>query len=235
MRKSRPIQLICCFLFAGIILASTACSGQVSASQVETAVAGTLAAAPAQPAGGEQVVEVTQIVEVTEIVEIRVTSTPEPTRLATETPEPTATTEATPTEESISGVVEVVTATPTPVTESGSLGLGFNQLINRYDGMTDLQKQEFIATLPGKTVYWIGQVNNIAADGTLNLDNPYGIGRMTLKGVDAETAVKINKNYLVEFNGMIEAFSGSLVPNITVTNVEIVRYYQPPTPTPTSR
>lgn len=221
------------FLLGSLILALSlaACGGQAPADQVQTAVAETVAALPTQPQEATQVLQVTQIVEVTKIVIVGVTATPAPptpTARATDTPA------VSPTPAEFIPAQPTATATPTPIVESGPLGLTLNQLIRRYTDMTDLQKQEFVKTLPGKTVYWIGEVYNVATDGTIILDNPYGGGRVTLKGVPIETAIQIDKGMLVEFRGMIESFGGTFGREIVVANGEVVRYYFPPTPTPTS-
>jgi hypothetical protein len=226
--KSLSITALVCSLLA---LSLAACGGQPSDVQLQTALAETLAAMPTQPIDEVQAVEVTQVKEVTKIVVVGVTSTPAP---ATATPTITGTPEASPTAEAITGARPAATSTPSPVTPSGSLTLGLNQLIRRYTDMTDLQKQEFVKTLPGKTIFWMAEVYNVATDGTLILDNPYGGGRVTLKGVPVETAILIDRGMYVEFRGMIESFGGSFGREIVVTNADIVRFYYPPTPTPTS-
>jgi hypothetical protein len=227
--KSILIKTLVCSLMA-LILA--ACGGTPSAQELQTAVAETLAAMPPSPAEQIQVVEITELVRVTQLTVIDVTATPRPTEAATATLTPTETPEFTPTPGAL--LVES-TATPTPVTESGALGLTLNQLIRRYGDMTDLQKQEYAKTLPGKTVFWIAEVYNVTTDGTMILDNPYGGGRVTLKGVPIETALAIDKGMLIEFRGMIESFGGSFGRDIVVVNPVVVRYYFEPTATPTER
>lgn len=233
MRKSL-ILTACCLLLLGIFPFFSACSPQPSASQVQTAVAGTLEAAPIQPIENQQVVEITQVKEVTKIIEVQITSAAKPTdkNTATATPQP-AGSEATPTVEQAASIVNAPTDTPTPVEPGGSLGYSLTSLVKRYDSMTDLQKRDYVATLPGKTVFWTGQVYNITSDGIITLLNPFGTGKVTMKGIPVETAKKIDKGMLVEFTGMIESFGGTLVPDIVVVNIKLIRYYQPPTPTPT--
>ncbi len=229
MMKSLTIKVACCLLIFGIALSISACSTQPSASKIQTAVAGTLANAPARPAESTQVVEVTQVMEVTKIVEVIITSTPRPAEKATATTtlQPTVTTEVTPTVST-----KAVTETARPIEASGPLGLSFNQLMQKYAGMTDLQKQDFAATLPGKTVVWTAQVYNITTEGIIILDNPYGSGRVTLKGIPIEIAIKIDKGMLVDFSGMIESFEGSFLNEIVVVDAKVIRYYEPPTATP---
>ena len=224
-----------CLLLLGILPIVSACSAQPSEAQLKTAVAGTLSAAPIQPAENQQVTEITQVLEVTKIVEVRVSSTARPTdkNTPTSTPQPAGVDEATPTSEAAVGSTQSPTLTPVPIEPSGPLGLSLTSLVRKVDNMTDLQKQEYVASLPGKTVVWTAQVYNITPDGTINTYNPYGTGRVTMKGIPVETAIKIDKGMLVEFSGMIESYGGTLVPDIVVVNIKIIRYYQPPTPTPT--
>jgi len=230
--NTKPIAtaLICILLFSLI----AACSSTPSPEELQSAVEETLAAMPTQPQEEIQIIEVTQVLEVTKFAVIQITTTPAPTEDNTATPTPTNTPDASATPESITAPIILSTETPTPVTESGPLDLSFNQLIRRYTDMTDLQKQEFVKTLPGKTIYWNAEVYNISTDGTLILDNPFGVGRVTLKGTPIETALEIDRGMLVDFRGMIESFGGSFGREIVVTNADIVRYYYPPTPTPTS-
>jgi hypothetical protein len=230
--NTKPIitALICTLLFSLV----AACRSTPSPEELQSAVEETMAAMPTQPQEELQVIEVTQVLEVTKFAVIEITTTPAPTKENTATPTPTDTLEASPTPEPVLESMILITETPTPVTESGPLNLGFNQLIRRYTNMTDLQKQEFVKTLPGKTIYWNAEVYNITTDGTLVLDNPYGVGRVTLKGTPIETALEIDRGMLVDFRGMIQSFGGSFGREIVIINADIVRYYYPPTPTPTS-
>jgi hypothetical protein len=234
MIKSLTVKPTIRLLVVLTSLVLTACNAQPSDALVQTAVAETLTAAPVLPAGEIQELEVTRLVEVTRIVQVQITNTPEPTQEVTATPtsEPTATTTLTPTPGSAftTGMTE---AEPTStIVPSGPLGLSLNQLINRYAAMTDLQKQDFAVTLPGKTVYWTAQVYNITTDGTLIMDNPYGAGRVMLIGVPLETAIRIDKDMLVDFRGMIVSFAGTFGREIVVANPEVVRYYVEATATP---
>ncbi len=234
MKKSLTIKVACGFLLIGIVLTVSACGAQPSASKIQTAVAGTLANAPARSSGAAQVVEVTQVKEVTKIVEVIVTSTPRPAEKATQTAtsQPATATQATPTVEALPASTRAVTDTPQPVVATGPLGLSFNQLMKKYADMTDLQKQDFAATLPGKTVSWTAQVSNITTEGVIILDNPYGSGRVTLQGIPLETAIKIDKGMLVDFTGMIESFEGTFLNQIVIVDAQVKSYYLPPTATP---
>lgn len=234
MSKSLTTIIILGLLFIEIALAVSACSSQPSAAQVQTAVAGTLGAPPAEPVVVTQLVEVTRVMEVTKIVEVIVAATANPTEKTTPTVQPAATLEATPTAEASLAPTSAIPPTATPLEASGPLGLSFNQLLKKYADMTDLQKQAFVASLPGKTVSWTAQVYNITTDGIIILDNPYEAGRVTLKGVPIETALKIDTGMLVDFSGIIESFSGAFFPDIVIVDTQILRYYLPPSATPTS-
>lgn len=233
MKKSLTMKITFSSIFTCIVLITSACGTQSSDSVVQTSVAETLSAVPTQPAEALSEVEVTRVVEVTKIVQLEITSTPRPTQEATETPEPTSTSTVTPTVEATSAFSSSAAEPTVPIEPTGPLGLSLNQLINRYAAMTDLQKVDYAATVPGKTVYWTAKVYNITTEGLIIMDNPYGAGRITLKGVPVETAILIDKDMLVDFRGMIESFGGTFGREIVVTNAEIVRYYLEPTATPT--
>jgi hypothetical protein len=234
MRKPSILQASGCFLLVYILLSISACNGKPSPSTVQTAVSATLARMPVPQAEATRLVEVTQVMEVTKLVEVKITSTSKPAEKASATPSATATAE-TPTEANAGatgGEAATATETPQPVVPSGPLGLSFNQLMHQYADMTDLQKQQFAATLPGKMVDWTGQVYNITTEGVLVLDNPFGPGRVTVVGVPVEQAMKIDKGMLVDFTGMIASFEGSFLTEIGVVDAKITRTYELPTATP---
>ena len=233
MKKSLTLKLTTCIIITCIGLVISACSAQPPDSVVQTAIAETMVAAPTLPAEPLSEVEVTRVVEVTKIVQLEITSTPKPTQEVTETPEPTATSTVTPTVEKTSAFSSIEAEPTVPIEPTGPLGLSLNQLINRYSAMTDLQKQDYATTIPGKTVYWQAKVYNITTDGNIIMDNPYGSGRIILNGVPNETAILIDKDMLVDFRGMIESFGGTFGREIVVTNAEVVRYFLEPTATPT--
>jgi len=236
MRKS-PVMLS--LLFAALCaVALAACGGQPSASSLQTAVAETVAAMPAPAEAQPQEVEVTRLAEVTRIVEVKITNTPQPTSKATATPTATPTSEATATLEpsaTVEGIM-LATATSTPeitVEPSGPLNMTLNQMVNKFVLMTDLQKQDFIATAPGKSVIWSAQVYNITTEGVIILDNPNSVGTVYLKDVPYETAIKISRTMLVDFTGVIESISEIASLEVVLVNVKISRYYLPPSATPT--
>jgi hypothetical protein len=236
MRKSLPIYVACVLSLFSLVLTVPACSPQPSASQVQTAVAGTLANAGVQPAETGAVVEVTRVIEVTKILEVRVTSALQPTQktTATATRQPEEVVEATPTGAAGAASTKESTATAAPIVASGPLGLSLNLFMNNYAELTDLQKQDYRGTLPGKTVSWTAQVSNITPAGTLILDNPYGSGRVFLEGVPLETAIEIDAGMLVDFTGMIKNIRGTYFIEIYVVEAKVIRFYPPPTGTLTS-
>jgi hypothetical protein len=103
--------------------------------------------------------------------------------------------------------------------------------------MTNLQRKEFAASLPGKTVSWYAILENTTYEGLIIMRYPFGMeGFVILEDVPAETAVLINRGYQVEFSGMIESFN--IETNyLTLKNVKIIAFYVEPTatitPTPT--
>jgi len=232
-KKPMKIFIVRTFL---IMLALTmltmvvACGGQPSQSSVDTAVAGTVAAMPAGDA--TQVIEVTQVVDVTRVSVIQYTPTPRPTEPPTDTPEPSDTPTPAPTETPRPPMPGEPTAVIT-VEPSGEINLTLNQFLNQYKNMTDLQKKEYVATLPGKQVFWTAEVDNVTTDGLVELSNLFSSDSVVLVGVPYETAVKMDKKMLVDFKGMIQSFTGDFSPDIVVVDVTIVRVYNLPTPTPT--
>jgi len=235
MRKLLKNKAIYLLLAALLLVQLAACGGKIPAGAIETAVAGTLSVAPALE--GEvvpQQVEVTRLVEITRVVKVEITSTLKPETKASATPTPTITPSG-----ALTTTLETATSTPeaspTGVTQSGGrLGLSLNQFINKYNGMTDLQKQDYIPGLPGKTVSWTAQVYNVTTEGLVILENPNSVGTITLKGVPHEIAIKLDRTMLVDFTGTIESFDGTALIQIILVDVKVIRYYVPPTSTPTN-
>ena len=217
--------MLVCIMLAMVV----ACGGQPSQSSVDTAVAGTVAAMPAGDA--TQIIEVTQIVDVTRVSVVQYSPTPRPTEAPTNTPEPSNTPTPAPTETPRPAMPGDPTAVIT-VEPSGEINLTLSQFLTQYKNMTDLQKQEYVATLPGKQIFWTAEVDNVTQDGLVELSNLYSSDSVILVGVPYETAVKLDKNMLVDFKGMIQSFSGDFSPDIVVVDVNIVRFYNLPTPTP---
>jgi hypothetical protein len=212
---------------------AASCTAPPSTSVIQTAIAGTQAAAPVQ------IVQVTQVVQVTRLVSVRISETP------TKPGEATATREATPlpsitpsqTETPLSSPQSTLTPTPvqTATIKPGTpLGLSLSYFIHSYMAMTDLQKKEYLPTLPGRTVSWTGSVSNVTADGLVLLKFPEPlVGTITLLDVPKATALKVNRNYLVDFTGVIQEFREDLNLRLVISNTKISAIYLPPTLTPT--
>ncbi len=218
-----------------VSLLLAACSTAPSPSTIQTAIAGTLAAAPVQ------VIQVTQIVQLTHLVEIPITDTPAamvdetatPTLEATPTPTDTATLANTP----LPGLAGTPTPTVTQtanLTPGAPLGLTLPYFINSYVAMTDLQKSEYLPTVQRRTVFWSAQVSNVTADGLVLLKFPEPlVGTITLVGIPKKTALTIPKEYWIDFTGTIQEFTEDLNLRLVITDVKIKAIYIPPTPTPT--
>jgi hypothetical protein len=225
----RIICLLLAVLFTGVI---AACSASASPAAIQTAIAGTLAAAP------PQVTVVTQVVDITNVVVFQVSATPRPTSAATNTPSATMVPSNTAT------LAFTPTATPYGVKASATsaatiqpgkpLGLTLTYFFNTLAAMTDLQKKEYVQTLPGKLVNWTGSVDNVTIGGLVmvKLPPPF-MGSITLKGVPKDVALKIDRDNLVEFTGMIESINEDYNLQLVVTGVKVIRAYPPPTLTPT--
>ena len=119
------------------------------------------------------------------------------------------------------------------VVPSGEINLTLNQFLNQYRSLTDLQKEEYIKSLPGKLVSWTAEVDNVTTDGLVHLSNLYSSDSVVLVGVPAEEAIALDRKMLVDFTGMIQSISGNFSPDIIVVDAVISRAYSLPTLTPT--
>jgi hypothetical protein len=97
------------------------------------------------------------------------------------------------------------TSTPIPPpTKDTRLGMTLAELIAHYNGLTDLQKADYIVTLPGRTVEWSGMVYEVHSDGEIVVEMPgMFIGMIYLKGVPLDIAKTINKDAYIKFTGTI--------------------------------
>jgi hypothetical protein len=226
--KRPQIDAIAIVLIALLTVQLAACAAKPSASSIQTAVAGTVAAAPGQP-----IQEVTKLVEVTRIVEAKVTTPAsiESSSTSTATASPSAAESATATLTATQSVGIQETATLAAAQPGAALYWSLQYFVARYNFMTDLQRIEFANSLPGRTVSWYASLSNVTADGSVTMKLPFGMqGSIILIGVPIDTAVKINRGDQVEFTGMIESFD--IVFNVLVlTNVKIIAFYIEPTPT----
>jgi hypothetical protein len=230
MKRTTTIRIFVSLLTLIVLAQLVACGGQPSASSVETAVAGTVAAMPAGDA--TKIVEVTKVKEVTRISVIQLTATPRPTSAPTMTLTPSQIPTTTPTPTPRPGLPGEPTAAVT-IQPSGDLNLTFNQFLTQYKAMTDLQKQDYVTTLPGKMVSWSATVENVTTDGVVELKNLFSGGSVIMSGLPGETALGLDRKMIVDFTGMIQSMSGKISPEIIVVDVKILRAYHVPTATPT--
>ncbi len=235
--KKLQIGTIVFLVIALLTIQLAACAAKPSDSSIQTAVAGTLAAASLRP--GQEVtklVEVTRVVEVTAPVSIEV-STPTATSSPSTADTATETLAATTAQTETQPAAAQGTAAPTAVQPGAALYWSLQYFVARYTYMTDLQKIEFAGSLPGRTVSWYALLSNVTNDGAVIMKFPYSLqGSIILYGVPLATADRINRGDQVEFTGMIESFD--IVFNILVlSNVKIIAFYPEPTatitPTPT--
>ena len=97
---------------------------------------------------------------------------------------------------------------------------------------TRKQKQQLVASLPGKTVSWYAILDNVTADGLVIMKFPFAMyGSLILKGVPTEVSVKIERGYQVEFTGMIESFDSEFSNKMVLANAKIIAFYVEPTAT----
>jgi hypothetical protein len=229
MKKSL-LPVLVFILVALLAIPLAACAAKPSASNIQTAVAATLAAAPAQP--GQQV---TQLVEVTRVVEV--TAAAQDTTAASDTPTdtPEVTDTPTATEAGTETVTPTETETPTQGVQPGApLYWSLQYFVSRYSFMTDLQKQQFVATLPGRTVSWYAIMDNVTSDGLVMMRFPFGMyGSIVLEGVPADVSAQINRGYQVEFTGTIQSFDSQSSNQLVLANVKITAFYPEPTATVT--
>jgi hypothetical protein len=91
------------------------------------------------------------------------------------------------------------TGTPRP-----ELGMDLSQFVDKYDGMTDAQKKDFISQSTGLWVSWSGEISDVKSDGTILVNIP---GTLTsfvqLEGIPPEDALKRAKGETIRFTGQI--------------------------------
>jgi hypothetical protein len=230
--KKLQINAIAFLLIALLTVQLAACGAKPSAASIQAAVEQTLAAAPTQPPQPGQVV--TKLVEVTRVVEVTAppaSSEASSTPADTDTPAAVETATETPTATQEGILQDTATPEPAAVQPGEPLNWSLQYFVARYNFMTDLQRKEFAASLPGKTVSWYASLNNVNADGSVVMKFPYGMqGSLILNDIPTATATRINHGDQVEFTGMITSFD--IVFNILVlNNVKVTAFYVEPTPT----
>jgi len=102
------------------------------------------------------------------------------------------------------------------------------EFVNYYASLTEIQRQEFIARVLGKTVDWSCGVFDVEADGTIILDCMDMVMPMIfltyLEQVPLEISKFLNKDDSIRFTGSIESvqeINGILAANII--DVQIVK------------
>jgi len=99
------------------------------------------------------------------------------------------------------------TNTPEP-TKDMRLNLSLTEFVNYWDSLTDLQKDDFLMTLPGKTVDWEAKVFEVKSDGEIKLEIPGTfLSLVTCEGVSIDYAKTINKDSYIRFTGRIRDVS----------------------------
>lgn len=83
------------------------------------------------------------------------------------------------------------------------LELSLLELYNYYNGMTHLQRSEYLKTLDGKTVEWTGLVHDVDNKGLITISAPIGNCSVSLSGVPIEEAKNLNKGTQIRFTGTI--------------------------------
>lgn len=89
--------------------------------------------------------------------------------------------------------------------------------------MTDLQKTDFRATLPGKTVAWSGTVFDVRGDGTIEVNIPGTlVSLVNLQGVPHDQAATVNKNKVIKFTGTVQSIIDFLGLHVYLVDCQIV-------------
>lgn len=114
--------------------------------------------------------------------------------------------------------------TPTATEVSRALGLSLTEFVVKYEGLTDLQRDDFIAALPGKTVDWTGKVYDVDKRGIF-IDMPGSIwnGMTVLTDVPPDIAITINKGSRIRFKGTIDHTVNFIFFYIYISEVEVIQ------------
>jgi hypothetical protein len=148
------------------------------------------------------------------------TQTKTPTSTPTLSPE-TATAAA---RQSATAASQTPIPTPTETEVSRVLGLSLTEFVVKYEGLTDLQREAFIAGLPGKTVDWTGKVYDVDSRGIF-IDMPGSIwnGMTVLTDVPADIAITVNKDSRIRFKGTIDHTANFIFFYIYISEVEVIQ------------
>lgn len=150
---------------------------------------------------------------------LRLTPSATPLPSPSETPlPPTGTTVPTPTNTAGPSPTPIETSTPQ------ALGLSLSEFVVRYESLTDLQREGFIAELPGKTVDWTGKVYDVDDRGIF-IDMPGSIwnGYTVLTDVPEDIALTINRDSRIRFTATIDHTANFIFFYIYLVDVEVIQ------------
>lgn len=115
------------------------------------------------------------------------------------------------------------TPPPTPIPTATPSDLTMADIERQYEDLTDLQWEDYILTLPGVRIHWIGTVNEVTDDGTIILDIGQGFFRSVyLDGLDIEIGKTLNKGMLIEFDATIRKATTFLGLSIWLENPTLI-------------
>jgi hypothetical protein len=90
----------------------------------------------------------------------------------------------------------IPTATPSSITMA--------DIEHNYDKLTDLQWKDYLQTLKGVRIPWVGTIDEVHSDGSISLDVGQGLFRLVyLEDLPQETAKTLNKGQVIEFEATI--------------------------------
>ena len=105
----------------------------------------------------------------------------------------------------------VPTATPSPLT--------MEDIEDNYENLTDLQWKDYVKTLPGLRVHWVGEVREVYEDGDITLNVGQGWFRSVfLEDVPLDTAKTLNKGQYIEFDATVRKVTTFLGLQIWLNN-----------------
>ncbi len=203
---------------AMIILFLTACAP--TPEQIASPVALTVAAIPTQtsfptytpnPTATPYPTYTPPATQTPNVIIVTATASPTPQFTPTETIPPTITPTTT------------ITAMPSP-TEDRALRMSLTEFVAKYDNLTDLQKEDFVASVPGKTVDWTGRVLEVNDDGEIIIDIPNTIfSSVSVTGLSMEDAKIIQKDSSIRFKGVIVDMIDLLGLHIYIIDAQLVK------------
>lgn len=110
------------------------------------------------------------------------------------------------------------TATPPPSK------ISWEEIDSTYERMTQLQRADYIKTLPGKQIHWTATVREVRSDGDLPLNMPGRTSHsITLRGVPKELALTIQRDQRIVFDAVIDDANDFLGLNIILKFVSLTK------------